>query len=617
MLARRYLSGASLHAFFDDPSRGEVFQHKCDGVESTHYNLNGGVMVVQDEHHAKFVEAVGLANARGECNFIVERRTRWFRLHVDFDLMHEIPFTGLSVEQELDMFRTVQSTVTGFFAEEGVEVGAGGSQKAGRLDFKMVVERGPPKKVSKGAQSYVKQGYHLKWPGVVVDSRMALSLRARLVHRFEEYYGARGAWNRWRDVFDDAVYTTNGLRMPGQCKPIRCAVCSNDNGPRQACTACGARGWVRQSAPYSTVYVLGEDGELDEGEKEALADPLVHASRLSTRVVHGCPHAAMTDESRAWVDQHVPSLGGTPARQLPEGAEDDPELVAGLHYLNPDPGEGDLMGKISPKLVYSRSDRRTKAAADFVTKHFPTFYKDLIGVKLTESKRRNGGDSVFWLTVAPKRPNAKDARYCMNIQGYHRSSTVYFQFTRLHACQRCFSKKKEPKTERARGGFAPGARRSVCCKEPGNFCCCCYYSPPVQLTPSLRKLLYGDNELIAPQPDQRPDPDPEPEEREATPKLQFAAASTLEDVASASAVQHIDQATSRVSEVKDKATYAVTTQVVKRERERVTPYRAAIMRHWANLNRRQQTQNSEAQNAQDQRKRQRADQKTVKRALQL
>jgi hypothetical protein len=473
----RQLSGKTLQALFGPDGKAKFFssKEKClrAGVLPTHNVLSGGLLYVPADANAAFLRAIADANAQGLHNFIVElKNDTCFMMHIDWDYLCDVEsYAGRSERQELEMFRVVHDAVRASFTGKAQDP----NENERAINFKLVVE-------------YVKTGYHLKWPEVNVTKDKALLVRNEVLTRLEEVLGKRPAYNNWRDVYDDATYGANGLRMPGQCKSLRCKLCHARSPEVDVCGECDFRGFKPLSRPYELAYVLNEDGSLDEAALEELrGDHFKRVRTLSIRVFD------------TYVARLVPELAKSENLAEQQHARQCVDIEGGENVtpLDLNAMEGNTFSGVSIHQMLGLESTELKACASFVHTHMPGHYRDVKFTSMVCFPPKSGkGDKVWFLRTNPSSPAS---RYCMNFHGYHQSNTVYFQFTRFFCVQRCYSKKHEHPRD------GPPKRRQACSRPEyqGSYCCCCYRSQTYPIPQDLSELLFGKEQKELP-PDVMP-----------------------------------------------------------------------------------------------------------------
>lgn len=158
---------------------------------ATHLFLDGGRAAVPDEHAGLFLNMYTNSILRGEKAYAVEIKTNVFRMFCDIDAQFacESDADGM-----YDALIRLNAMVAEFWKLEAPP--------------RMVVCAAPPKT----SADSVKMGFHVHWPGIVVNSPIALAFRAHAIEQMR-HQAFPPTLNPLDDVFDACVYRANGLRM--------------------------------------------------------------------------------------------------------------------------------------------------------------------------------------------------------------------------------------------------------------------------------------------------------------------------------------------------------------------------------------------------------------------
>lgn len=223
--------GSRLRAFLMKQDRQRAATNIClDGCA-------GGPLHIanQKELHA----ILGDAMTRGEAFFINEMRTPFFKMFFDVDLRVEEAGATLS-DAQLDQVVSVLMA---------------------RIKLRYPMADGPLLTVIIAGQ---KQGQapssksanlHVHFPNLIVNSEEACAIATDVVAHLPDLDGVTSTW---QEAIDHQVYTANGLRMLGSCKPDVCpAKCG---GVLQDCAVCGNKGRVNLGRVYMVraCYTNGE-----------------------------------------------------------------------------------------------------------------------------------------------------------------------------------------------------------------------------------------------------------------------------------------------------------------------------------------------------------------------
>lgn len=157
-----------------------ICSHSCT---FTHLLLNGGKLNVPDAKHGAFLNTYAAAVSKGTDLYVVESKTRVFRLFVDFDFQPPAP-------DDDTITAAIQSmaAVAGYYFD---------------LSSDAVVLR-------KDVETGGKVGIHVTWDSVYVTPIIAKAFR---LHALQKLIDASPEHD-WASIVDVAVYGGSGLRMP-------------------------------------------------------------------------------------------------------------------------------------------------------------------------------------------------------------------------------------------------------------------------------------------------------------------------------------------------------------------------------------------------------------------
>lgn len=182
---------------------------KSKGEHESHLIFTGGVLYVppsrQDEFKYHYLKDLGIAPS-----YIGERRTAVFPLFGDLDMSDlDIP----SQERLNEYYKCMQEVVAELFPD------------LNDYERRMVICQAPISFEKPRSRRY-KTGAHVYWPGIMITATIALVVRKAIIKRLRERFGERALPdNPWVKVLDEAVYTSNGLRMFGSFKADKCREC--------------------------------------------------------------------------------------------------------------------------------------------------------------------------------------------------------------------------------------------------------------------------------------------------------------------------------------------------------------------------------------------------------
>tara|TARA_Y100000022_G_C13257591_1_gene380547 strand:- start:1523 stop:2752 length:1230 start_codon:yes stop_codon:yes gene_type:complete len=162
----------------------------------THFMFDGGKLDISKDHEIfqdMYSKYINLKNC------IVERKTEFFKFFIDFDLLFEEIIT-------LDVYIIlIQNTLSNFYKTNDLLCIVTGANKN--------------KEVKKDNKVYLKQGFHLHWPHIIVDKKTALNIRKNLIITLTNVFGKdEKQYDNWEKIIDKCVYESNGLRLIGSDK---------------------------------------------------------------------------------------------------------------------------------------------------------------------------------------------------------------------------------------------------------------------------------------------------------------------------------------------------------------------------------------------------------------
>lgn len=175
-------------------------------TKATHYSMKGGPygrIQVPDRLASDFLRQLGESLMKGEAMHWAEKRTPVFKLFVDIDLKIDVSiYEVTSVLQEVVQrkFPSLQPHAIACWP---------------RVNNNGVFE--PPeyqerKKEDGSVEVVFKNGCHITWTNIFVDTPTALGMRLAWIKRCKECINDEIDWGQ---ILDACVYTTNGLRMIG------------------------------------------------------------------------------------------------------------------------------------------------------------------------------------------------------------------------------------------------------------------------------------------------------------------------------------------------------------------------------------------------------------------
>jgi hypothetical protein len=179
-------------------STGKKLKSGETGRNITHFMLDGGQLDIS-EGHDKF--QIMYSKYINHKNCIVERKTDFFRFFVDFDILSE---EIINLDEYVNI---IQNTLINLYKKPDLLCIITGADK--------VIEK------TKDEITYLKQGFHLHWPELIVDKATAKRIRKNLIVNLTNVFGKNDKhYDSWEKIIDKCVYEMNGLRLVGSDKCV-------------------------------------------------------------------------------------------------------------------------------------------------------------------------------------------------------------------------------------------------------------------------------------------------------------------------------------------------------------------------------------------------------------
>jgi hypothetical protein len=265
---------------------------------ATHFLLRGGRWNIPVEFNDEFLFHYAISMQQGHQFSLVERRTPWFRYHIDLDF-------GQKEQVTLEMLRsyvfTIQDTLRRFFPlADNIFFDC----LVSSAEIKELIDKTSAPGHLASSAPLIKSGFHLIWPHIWVTQQQALEIRAALLFLVTKQFGERKppTQNLWQDVIDESIYIANGLRMIGATKWARCKcrqnAVKNQKAPKvipsqvpptssgspnhgeavtEICEHCQNQGYIYEGRPYWLVAAWDYQGaDIDRSIIQPL-EPLADA----------------------------------------------------------------------------------------------------------------------------------------------------------------------------------------------------------------------------------------------------------------------------------------------------------------------------------------------------
>ena len=346
----------------------------------------GGKICLPDSAITGFFAAYGATLEIGAPLFVVERRSRTFKMHFDLDFtrIHD-DITTIAVIETI--CEATASFVTGGAGKEAWAIACA---------------------VLDSARQRKAPGIHLIFPWLKVDSYQAQWIRTAALKLLQP----NSCETDWSKVLDAAIFEGNGLRMVGSDKCKDCSHCHNGFETRLFCHLCNRTGKINGEKIYWPWQTLPSDCTsqlLNDLQK----NPAYAAHMCSTRVpeyqsarcAFFCPPAGIPN----------PWKGG--GRAAKARCVDEKSRGGGVRQ------RVDITNELNASLIES----------------FAVLNQRYASVEVRSVDRWNviGKSAISW-TVKVSGPGC---RYCLNKLADHRQSTIYFVISARGIVQRCFSRK--------------------------------------------------------------------------------------------------------------------------------------------------------------------------------
>lgn len=401
------------HATLSDATRAWIAPYTIPpGLRDkpeTHMSLAGGPygrLSIPDEMHEAWLRIYTQELALNTHSlFFAERRTPVFRMHFDLDFTQEQP---VDLHYLTAMARECIRVFRLFFPDVPEDAPM----------WRCVLLVAGPKPTKANAMDLVKSGCHMLWPWLYVNQIQALQLRANVVDTLNRTWPSRNSpANSYEDVVDRTVLTSNGLRMLGSDKAVRCKKC-NKGAAREKCANCDGRGFLVENRAYTLAMILNSSGEPDrdrlEDWKKDLFTCVRFTSTRSSRREHSAgfvvPSHAVTDDAVKTAHRKAKKKSGSAGTvELPCEAVGLPGAVA-----------------IEP------SSRIFTELHSFLT---TCMCPQWAGVRMTNLYIQHE------LGRYTAHVNGPGSSFCQHVNRAHNSSVVRFTVERDGVRQRCFSPK--------------------------------------------------------------------------------------------------------------------------------------------------------------------------------
>ena len=413
-----------------------------------------------------------------------------FKMFFDIDMLETCE---LSSEYILRICKILQDIIKKYFRSSE--------------DLTYVISTTQTKKVIKknmeGVEiEYVKNGIHVNFPYLFVNTQMALQMRYSVILELEIKLGKRKIQiNPWSDVIDCAPYS-NGLKMCGSVKVVKCQECNGkgqinqnieelieikkyrkkhfkkeedkydysnllDLSPSECrdeklsslirnynenteCNICEGTKRVLEERYYMPEYVINTEGEISESQTNLVKNSTLDSVKLtsirckSTEICTG-NYIKPGNIAIAPVNNRVEmSELSKRIQRLPPGSFSSELLESDLF-------KDDVLGLISWKGDHFEDTDSINELQSVIRSIDPN-YRDLtvksvvevvsVSTKKTSSFVNNSKVTKNVINSYNIRVIGDGSNYCKNKQDNHTSCTCYFSVTPKGVKQKCFSRKE-------------------------------------------------------------------------------------------------------------------------------------------------------------------------------
>jgi hypothetical protein len=328
----------------------------------THLLLDGGKVSIQPENLETFYKLYAECLTKKISLHVVEQKTPIFKLFFDLDFLNEDIMEFEFITNVINLIQEVMLNVYSY-------------------NHKVILCTTSPKQVNKNDKCYFKQGIHLHYPTIFVDSDTAIKIRTVILHKLQTTLGERNEINTWNDVVDYTVFKSNGIRMIGSSK---CSFKKGEDGKTKL---------IDEKKIYMPVKIIDcYKKDYEEELQELLKDNIKLVKNTSIQSFE---------------------IEITKTLNLPEIKEDECDEC--------DEDDENLHSQKSR--ILSKSSIEHKAIFRFFEVHVPNYsVNDLKNIMCF-------GKNAYVIKTKSK--------FCQNVERSHKSCQIYFKLTKKGLTQRC------------------------------------------------------------------------------------------------------------------------------------------------------------------------------------
>ena len=374
----------------------KLFIRKGEEREITHLLLNGeygGKVSVPDNKIKAFELAYGEDIQNGKDVFVVEQKSKVFKMHFDVD------FSMNHTDTELEsIINTLISSVQSFLANPS---------ETDQLQC-IVCAVLDETKISRKTSNL-----HLIFPKVYVNSDIAVWIRSYAIAKLRKDFPTFDESKGWDDIIDIAVLTQNGLRMVGSDKIRSCSECKGIRTQQLSCNTCARKGWRAEGKVYWPWRVYPNTRSM----KRIIQNAAHAASQCSTRLPSGISPTNM-----------IIPLGAPNASQLMKKRKRE-----GVNYYQ----------EYNPRCQTGYTDYSASAEQfDMIKSIFAEIHIKFADLSINKMMIKENKSGLYYLV----RVRGFYERFCINKGSEHTSSTIYFSISDKGISQRCHCVKNEVRT---------------------------------------------------------------------------------------------------------------------------------------------------------------------------
>jgi hypothetical protein len=392
-----------------------MLKYKANAAPYTHLLMSGGKYCIPQDFEETFLQEYAKEWSAGRHNYFIECRTNVFRMLADIDADDDHEWTE---EDVLSMVKPWQEIMSQLFPDMSPE------------QLRVTTATTKHKLDKDGA---IKNGVHLVWPELWVDTQRALVIAQVVLQHFERTQKRAQGRKSWHEVIDACVYDGNGLRMIGAYKHAPCKTCKKQgqipvetmdgNKVKVKCPRCrGNRCLEERDRVYLVQYILDGRGQrMPEEEKLFLDDAQYMISQTSIRDTTRARESVKLSNMPQWFSS-LELTKQTKVPQLRKAFKDVPELQK--HVLH-EKGSIPSGSKDSHVIDIGSS---TFSIIDRLITSLPN-YRDARITRVSSFKTRDGTPMFVALT---------NSNFCLNKGSNHESEHIYFWIFADGIKQRCF-----------------------------------------------------------------------------------------------------------------------------------------------------------------------------------